>query len=123
MTVLLSLDLTPAVNAYDERIASAWRISSQEVGEAIRFVRQSVKVIAEADGMLTPTIRLHRPAYVEQCRKRLPWELSLYSDTSAASAKRRPKWKHEGCATPDPPSPGESDDASRLIAGTTNPLK
>ncbi|MGX5803369.1 hypothetical protein ACWGS9_19235 [Bradyrhizobium sp. Arg314] len=78
MTVLLSLDLTPAINAHDERIASAWRISSQEVSEAIRFVQQSLKVIAEADEMLTPTIRLHRPAYVEQCCKRLPWELSLY---------------------------------------------
>lgn len=78
MTVLLSLDLTPAVNAHDERIASAWRISSQEVGECIRFVRQSMKVIAEADEMLTATIHLHRPAYVEACRKRLPWELSLY---------------------------------------------
>jgi hypothetical protein len=78
MTALLSLDLTPRTYAYDTRIADAWRISSQEVGEAIRFVRQSIKVIAEADEMLTPTICLHRPAYVEACRKRLPWELSLY---------------------------------------------
>lgn len=78
MTALISLDLTPAANAHDERIGEAWRISSQEVGEAIRFVRQSLKVIAEADEMLTPTVPIHRPAFVEQCRKRLPWELSLY---------------------------------------------
>ncbi|AZO11199.1 hypothetical protein EJ074_20480 [Mesorhizobium sp. M3A.F.Ca.ET.080.04.2.1] len=78
MTALLSLDLTPAADAYDSRIADAWRISSQDVGEAIRFVRQSLKVIAETDEMLTPTVRLHSAAFVDQCRKRLPWELSLY---------------------------------------------
>lgn len=78
MTALLSLDLTPAVNAFDARISDAWRISSQEVGEALRFVRQYQKVIAEADEMLTPTVRVHSPAYVEQCAKRLPWALSVY---------------------------------------------
>ncbi|RWK12165.1 hypothetical protein [Mesorhizobium sp.] len=78
MTALVSLDLTPAADAYSPRIADAWRISSQEVGEAIRVVRQSLKVITEADEMLLPNVPVHRPAFVEQCRKRLPWELSLY---------------------------------------------
>ncbi len=50
MTALISLDLTPG--AFPARKSAA--------------------------EMLTPTIRVHHPDYVEQCRKRLPWQLSLY---------------------------------------------
>lgn len=77
MTALLFLDLTTGMNAFDIRIAEAWRISSQEVGEAIRFVKQYRRVVDERDEMLTPTIRVHSPA-VERCEKLLPWALSVY---------------------------------------------
>ncbi|MER8827196.1 hypothetical protein NKH73_14000 [Mesorhizobium sp. M0938] len=66
------------VSAFDERIATAWRINCQEVVESIRFVKQYRKTIDEADVMLTPTVRLHRADTVEQARKLLPWRLSLY---------------------------------------------
>ncbi|WP_192182177.1 hypothetical protein [Mesorhizobium amorphae] len=78
MTALLSLDLTPAIGAFDARISDAWRISSQEVGAAISFVNQYQRVIAERDEMLTPAIRLHGATYVDVCEKRLPWALSVY---------------------------------------------
>jgi hypothetical protein len=63
---------------FDVRIGDAWRISMQDITDCIRFVRQYRKVIAERDEMLTATIRLHKPSYVEHCEKLLPWTLSLY---------------------------------------------
>lgn len=67
-----------AAPAFDPHLASAWAISQQEVADAIRFAKQYLRVIAERDEMLTPTIRVHSPAYVAQCVKKLPWLLSLY---------------------------------------------
>ena len=78
MTVLLSLDFTPAINAFDARIAEAWRISSQEVSEATRFVKLYRRVIDEHDEMLARTVRVHSQADVERCEKLLPWALSVY---------------------------------------------
>jgi hypothetical protein len=59
-------------------LGDVWRVNSQEVGDSIRFCRQYMRTIAEADVMLTPTVRKHRADRVEQARKLLPWRLSLY---------------------------------------------
>jgi len=59
-------------------LGDVWRINSQEVGESILFCRQYMRTIAEADVMLTPTVRKHRADTVERARKLLPWRLSLY---------------------------------------------
>lgn len=59
-------------------LGDVWRINSQEVAESIRFCRQYMRTIAQADEMLTPTVRLHRADTVDQARKLLPWRLSLY---------------------------------------------
>lgn len=63
---------------FNAGLADAWRISSQDVANCIRFVRQYLKVIAERDEVLLPKMRLHSVAYVEQCEKLLPWQMSLY---------------------------------------------
>lgn len=68
----------PVRPAFDARLGDAWRINCQDVAESIRCCRQYMRVIAEADEMLTSTVRLHRVDTVEQARKLLPWRLSLY---------------------------------------------
>lgn len=71
------LSIPLAVDA-QERIATTWRHNLRAVAEDILFVRQHRKTIDEADEMLTPTVLLHKPAYIERARKLLPWRLSLY---------------------------------------------
>lgn len=61
-----------------DRLCSAWRIAAQDVADGLRFIAQYRRIIAEADEMLTPTIRLHKPADVERAIRYLPWRLSLY---------------------------------------------
>ncbi|RWF41617.1 MAG: hypothetical protein EOS46_27885 [Mesorhizobium sp.] len=77
MNATAQVDLA-TVTAFDARLGDAWRINCQEVAESIRFCRQYMKTIAEADEMLTPTVRLHRTDTVEQAKRLLPWRLSLY---------------------------------------------
>ncbi|TGQ89423.1 hypothetical protein EN828_10280 [Mesorhizobium sp. M2D.F.Ca.ET.185.01.1.1] len=75
-----------------ERLASAWRIASQDIASDIIHIRASMKVIAERNDRLPGGNWLvHSPAYVEICEKRLPWQLSIYlgnlrtvSETEAA---------------------------------------
>lgn len=78
-----------------ERIAGAWRIASQDIASDIITVRGFLRVIAEQDEMLTATVRVHRPEYVDYCVKALPWALSEYlrnvktiSETEAAMEAR-----------------------------------
>lgn len=69
---------TPATSTFDPHLASAWRISQQEVRDAIMFMNQYSRVISERDEMLTPTVRLHGAAYVEACEKLLTQEAEIY---------------------------------------------
>lgn len=79
-----------------DRIASAWRIASQDIASDIINVRACLKVIAEKNDRLPGGNWLvHSPAYVEICEKRLPWQLSVYlgnlktiSETQAAMDER-----------------------------------
>lgn len=74
-----------------DRIATTWRHNLRELANDILFIRQHQKTIAEADEMLTATIRLHKLSSVERARKLLPWRLSLYLEhvkaVSLAEAK------------------------------------
>lgn len=70
-----------AVVSVDEadRLASAWRIASQDIASDIIHVRAYLKVIAEKNDRLPGGNWLvHSPTYVEICEKRLPWQLSVY---------------------------------------------
>jgi hypothetical protein len=64
--------------AAKDRLASTWRHNLRALASDLLFIEQHQKTIAEADEMLTATIRLHKPATVERARKLLPWRLSLY---------------------------------------------
>lgn len=61
-----------------DRLATAWRISQQEVRDSLRSIQTYQQIIAERDDMLTATIRLHKPADIELAERRLPWALSVY---------------------------------------------
>lgn len=61
-----------------DRLSSAWRIASQDITSDIIHVRAYLKVINERDERLPGGWRVHSPAYVEICEKRLPWQLSAY---------------------------------------------
>ncbi|TGV26362.1 hypothetical protein [Mesorhizobium sp. M4B.F.Ca.ET.143.01.1.1] len=61
-----------------DRIAGAWRIASQEVDSSILMVRVYRRVLAEADEMLTPTVRLHSESDVARAARLLPWQLAVY---------------------------------------------
>jgi hypothetical protein len=78
MTAALQSTFAPLAPAFDGQISNAWRVASQEVADNIRFVRQYRKVIAEAGERLSTGKLLHSAAYVDQCAKRLPWQLSIY---------------------------------------------
>jgi len=57
----------PACNT----VADAWRISQQGIREDIRFIGVYRRVIIEKDARLSSGHRLHKPAYVKQCRRDL----------------------------------------------------
>jgi inorganic triphosphatase YgiF len=61
-----------------DRLATAWRISQVEVRDCLRMIGVYQRATSERDEMLTATVRVHSPSYVETCAKRLPWALSLY---------------------------------------------
>ncbi|TPM53241.1 hypothetical protein FJ959_22175 [Mesorhizobium sp. B2-2-4] len=80
-----------AAHVFDERLGNTWRHNLSAVRDDLLMIRQHQKTIAEADEMLTPTVRLHSVGYVEHARKLLPWRLSLYLEhvkaVSLAEAK------------------------------------
>jgi hypothetical protein len=88
MTTTFAKSATPAMVVTRDGLIAAltpsrglgdvWRINSQDVDDSIRFCRQYMRTVAEADVMLTPTVRKHRADTVEHARKLLPWRLSLY---------------------------------------------
>jgi hypothetical protein len=61
-----------------DRIATTWRHNLRALASDLLFIEQHQKTIAEADEMLTSTIRVHKPATVERARKLLLWRMSLY---------------------------------------------
>lgn len=54
-----------------ETIGDAWRINQIDIREDIRFIGVYRQVIAEKDAKLSSGHRVHRPAYVKQCRRDL----------------------------------------------------
>ena len=66
------------VPAFDPVLADAWRESALTVERSIRMIRQHLDTIEHRDDRLPSGTLLHSRAYVAQCRKLLPWHLSLY---------------------------------------------
>lgn len=65
----LTRALTPVPVA--DTLGDAWRTNLSAIREDIRFIGIYRKVIAEKDERLSSGHRLHRPAYVKQCRRDL----------------------------------------------------
>lgn len=65
----LTRALTPV--PVSETIGDAWRINQIDIREDIRFIGVCRRVIAEKDARLSSGHRLHKPAYVKQCRRDL----------------------------------------------------
>ena len=66
------------VPAFDPVLADAWRESALTVERSIRMIRQHLDTIEHRDDRLRCGELLHSRAYVAQCRKLLPWHLSVY---------------------------------------------
>lgn len=64
--------------AYDAGLGDAWAGNCRSVVEAIRFCRQYAKVISERDERLSTGRLVHSEAYIAQCERLLPWQLSVY---------------------------------------------
>lgn len=62
-----------------ERLASAWRMASQDIADDIRFIRQYLKVIADKEERLSTGALVHGRAYVEACAAWLPETVARYS--------------------------------------------
>lgn len=71
---------TPALSSFNPHLASAWRISCQEVAEAIRFIRQYRLVIAEEGETLSSGHLVHGAGYVAFCRRALPETVERYRE-------------------------------------------
>ena len=54
-----------------DTVSDAWRYSLSGIREDIRFIGVYRRVIAEKDERLSSGHRVHRPAYVKQCRREL----------------------------------------------------
>ena len=65
----LTRALTPVPVA--DTLGYAWRTNLSAIREDIRFIGVCRRVIAEKDERLSSGHRLHRPAYVKQCRRDL----------------------------------------------------
>jgi hypothetical protein len=65
----LTRALTPVPVA--DTLGDAWRTNLSAIREDIRFISIYRRVLAEKDERLSSGHRLHRPAYVKQCRRDL----------------------------------------------------
>jgi hypothetical protein len=65
----LTRALTPV--PVSETIGDAWRYNLRGIREDIRFIGVYRKVLAEKDARLSTGHRVHKPAYVKQCRRDL----------------------------------------------------
>lgn len=54
-----------------DNLADAWRINQIDIREDIRFIGMYRRVIGEKDARLSSGHRVHKPAYVKQCRRDL----------------------------------------------------